>query len=68
MPIPKLPDELIELHLHINKKVAPHILFEIAHEQKFKLPIQNYFEFITLITSDPTKIKNLKEYLMIIHK
>ncbi len=67
-PIPGLPDELIELHLHAGGGVAPHILFEMAHEQGIKLPVRNYFEFRELVTSNPEKVKNLDDYLKILHQ
>lgn len=67
-PIPGLPDELIELHLHAGGAVAPHILFAMAHEQGIKLPTKNYFEFVDLVTSSPDKVKSLEDYLRILHQ
>jgi adenosine deaminase len=66
--IPGLPDELIELHLHVGGAVAPHILFAMAHEQGIKLPVRNYFEFVDLVTSNPDKVKSLEHYLAILHE
>jgi adenosine deaminase len=66
-PIPGLPDELTELHLHVGGAVAPHILFSMAHEQGFKLPVADYFEFVDLVTSGRNKVKNLDDYLRILH-
>ncbi len=43
--------ELIDLHIHVGGAVAPHILWSIAHQQGFKLPVKNYFEFVELITA-----------------
>jgi adenosine deaminase len=65
--IPGLPDSLIELHLHVGGAVAPHVLFAMAHEQGFKLPVRNYFEFVDLVTSSPDKVKSLDDYLKILH-
>jgi adenosine deaminase len=66
-PIPGLPAELIELHLHAGGAVAPHVLFAMAHEQGIKLPVRNYFEFVDLVTSSPDKVKSLEDYLAILH-
>src|SRR5215813_9572621 len=59
--------ELIDLHIHVGGAVAPHILWSIAHNQGFKLPVRDYFEFVELITSRPGKTKSLEEYLKIMH-
>lgn len=67
-PIPGLPDELIELHLHAGGAVAPHILFAMAHEQGIKLPVKSYFDFVDLVSSNPNKVKSLEDYLDILHK
>ncbi len=66
--IPGLPAWLTELHLHVGGAVAPHILFAMAHEQGFKLPVRNYFEFVDLVTSSPDKVKSLDDYLRILHE
>ena len=34
-----------------GRAVAPHILWSIAHEQGFKLPVQTYWEFRDLVTA-----------------
>ncbi|MGQ0506834.1 MAG: adenosine deaminase [Myxococcaceae bacterium] len=59
--------ELIDLHIHVGGAVAPHILWSIAHQQGFKLPVKNYFEFVELITARGDKVKSLDEYLKIMH-
>ncbi|MCC7385498.1 MAG: adenosine deaminase [Deltaproteobacteria bacterium] len=66
--IPGLPERLIELHLHVGGAVAPHILFAMAHEQGFKLPVRSYFDFVDLVTSNPEKVKSLDDYLRILHE
>jgi adenosine deaminase len=66
-PIPGLPEELTELHLHVGGAVAPHILFSMAHEQGFKLPVADYFEFVNLVTSKRDRVKSLDDYLKILH-
>lgn len=59
--------ELIDLHIHVGGSVAPHVLWSIAHQQGFKLPTKNYFEFVELITSRPGKVGSLEDYLKILH-
>ncbi|MFT3835484.1 MAG: adenosine deaminase [Myxococcaceae bacterium] len=59
--------ELIDLHIHVGGAVAPHILWAIAHQQGFKLPVKDYFEFVELITSRPGKVGSLEDYLKIMH-
>ncbi len=59
--------ELIDLHIHVGGAVAPHVLWSIAHQQGFKLPAKDYFEFVELITASPDKVGNLDDYLKIMH-
>src|SRR5690349_3071623 len=59
--------ELVDLHIHVGGAVAPHVLWSIAHQQGFKLPVKNYFEFVELITARPGKVSNLEDYLKIMH-
>ncbi|MBK8013495.1 MAG: amidohydrolase family protein [Deltaproteobacteria bacterium] len=66
-PIPGLPEELVELHLHVGGAVSPHVLFAMAHEQGFKLPVRDYFEFVDLVTSNPSKVRSLEDYIAIMH-
>ncbi len=47
--------ELADLHIHVGGAVAPHVLWSIAHQQGFKLPVKNYFEFVELITARPER-------------
>ncbi|MEW6434300.1 MAG: adenosine deaminase [Myxococcota bacterium] len=63
-----MPRELIDLHIHVGGAVAPHILWSIAHQQGFKLPVKNYFEFVDLITATPDKVGGLDDYLKIMHQ
>ena len=65
-----LPDgiELVELHLHVGGAVAPHILWEIAHDHGFKLPVKSYWEFCDLVYADPTRVSSLDRYLEIMHR
>lgn len=66
--IPGLPERLTELHLHLGGAVAPHILWSMAHEAGIKLPVRDYFEFVDLVTSNPSKVKSLEDYLRILHE
>ena len=66
--IPGLPPWLTELHLHVGGGVAPHVLWSMAHEQGFKLPVRDYFEFVNLVSSNPDKVRNLDDYLAILHR
>ncbi|MDC0708395.1 adenosine deaminase [Stigmatella sp. ncwal1] len=59
--------DLIDLHIHVGGSVAPHVLWSIAHQQGFKLPVKNYFDFVDLITSRPGKVGSLDDYLKILH-
>ena len=45
--------ELVDLHIHLGGAVAPHILWSIAHQQGFRLPVKSYWEFVDLITARP---------------
>jgi len=64
----RLPATLIDLHIHVGGAVAPHVLFSIAKDQGFKLPVKGYWDFVELITVDPNKVKNLNDYLKIMHE
>ena len=48
--------ELIDLHIHVGGAVAPHVLWSLAHNQGFKLPTKNYFEFVEMITARPENV------------
>ena len=60
--------ELTELHLHVGGAVAPHILWAIAHDHGFKLPVKSYWDFCDLVTANPDKVANLGDYLKIMHE
>lgn len=59
--------ELCDLHIHVGGAVAPHVLWSIAHEQGFKLPVADYWEFKELISARPGKVRSLDEYLAVMH-
>jgi len=60
--------ELVDLHIHVGASVAPHILWSIAHDQGFKLPVSTYWEFRDLVTAKPDKVSSLGDYLAILHQ
>jgi adenosine deaminase len=59
--------DLVDLHIHVGGAVAPHVLWSIAHEQGFKLPVANYWEFKELVSARPGKVRSLEEYLAVLH-
>lgn len=65
---PRLPDSLVDLHIHVGGAVAPHILYRIAMQQGFKLPTKSYWEFVDLITIRPGQTKSLDDYLKVMHE
>jgi adenosine deaminase len=60
--------ELGDLHIHVGGAVAPHILWSIAHEQGFKLPVQTFWEFRDLVFASPEKVASQEDYLDILHR
>ena len=56
-----------DLHIHAGASVAPHILWAMAHEAGFKLPVEDYWEFVDLVTANPNKVRSLEDYLKILH-
>ena len=60
--------ELIDLHIHVGGAVAPHVLWEIAHDHGFKLPVKSYWEFCDLVYADPSRVSSLDSYLEIMHR
>ena len=60
--------DLIDLHIHVGSSVAPHILWSIAHQQGFKLPFKDYWEFRDVVTARPDTVKSLDDYIAILHQ
>jgi adenosine deaminase len=56
-----------DLHIHVGASVAPHILWAMAHEAGFKLPVDDYWGFYELVTAHPDKVQSLEDYLKILH-
>lgn len=65
---PRLPESLVDLHIHVGGAVAPHILYSIAMHQGFKLPTKSYWEFVDLITIRPGTTSTLDDYLKVMHE
>ena len=63
-----MPRELTDLHIHVGGAVAPHVLWSIAHDQGFKLPVSSYWEFKELVSARPGKVHSLDEYLAVMHQ
>ncbi len=63
-----MPRDLIDLHIHVGGSVAPHILWSIAHQQGYKLPFKDYWEFADAVVAKPERVKNLEDYLGIFHQ
>ena len=55
--------ELAELHVHLGSAVDPAVMWGMAHAQGILLPTKNYWKFVNLITSNPSKVKSLEDYL-----
>jgi len=60
--------DLCDLHVHVGGAVAPHVLWSIAHDQGFKLPVADYWEFRELVSARPGKVRSLEEYLAVLHQ
>jgi adenosine deaminase len=65
--VSRVARDLVDLHIHVGGAVAPHVLWSIAHEQGFKLPVASYWEFKELVSARPGKVKSLAEYLAVMH-
>lgn len=61
-------EDLTDLHIHVGGAVAPHVLWAIAHDSGFKLPVKSYWEFCELVYADPAKVSSLGDYLDIMHR
>ena len=60
--------DLVDLHIHVGGAVAPHVLWAIAHDHGFKLPVKSYWDFCELVYADPKKVSSLGDYLEIMHQ
>ncbi len=66
--LPLDPNAYCDLHIHVGSSVAPHVMWSIAHQQGFKLPVKDYWEFVELITINPRRVSSLDDYLRILHE
>lgn len=56
-----------DLHLHLSGATSPILLFEMINETGLKIKTKKYFDFLDSITMKPDEVKNLEDYLQIIH-
>lgn len=56
-----------DLHLHLSGATSPVLLFEMINETGLKLKTKKYFDFLNSITMRRENVKNLEDYLDIIH-
>lgn len=54
---------LAELHTHIAPSISPSIYWQIAHDQGYKLPKKDYYEFVDYLMLSEQKKMTLDEYL-----
>src|SRR5579871_190514 len=62
---PRFP--LAELHAHIAPSISPAVYWQIAHDQGYKLPKKDYYEFVDYIMLSEKKKMTLEEYLHMIY-
>lgn len=53
---------LADLHAHLAASINPSVYWNIAHEQGFKLPQENFRDFIDNVTLSPQKKTTMKQY------
>jgi adenosine deaminase len=58
---------LAELHVHVGAAVEPSILYSMAHAQGIRLPVTGYWEFVDLVTADPSRVRTHESYLALFH-
>lgn len=56
-----------DLHLHLSGATSPVLLYEMINEAGLKMASKNYEHFLKTITMDRSKIKNLDDYLEVLH-
>mgnify|MGYP001595893626 CR=1 FL=1 len=59
---------LTDLHIHLGGAVPPHVLWAIAHQHGYKLPVRKYHDFVNLITYKQHRDSNLEDYISIMHQ
>lgn len=58
---------LAELHTHIAPSISPAVYWQIAHDQGYKLPKKDYYEFVDYLMLSEQKKMTLDEYLHMIY-
>ncbi|MBD3245107.1 MAG: adenosine deaminase [Candidatus Moranbacteria bacterium] len=53
--------DLIDLHIHLGGAMSPHTLWEIAHSQGIKLPVKDYWEFLSFLKN----VYSIKDYFRV---
>ena len=56
-----------DLHLHLSGATSPILLFEMISETGIKIKAKQYEQFVNTLLMDDAKVKNLDDYLDIIH-
>jgi adenosine deaminase len=52
---------LAELHAHIGASIPASILWSLAHQQGFRLPTKNYWEYAAAITAKPGSLHGVDD-------
>jgi adenosine deaminase len=58
---------LAELHVHVGAAVEPAILYDMAHSQGIRLPVDGYWGFVDLVTAHPERVQSHNAYLDLFH-
>lgn len=56
-----------DLHLHLSGATSPILLFEMISETGIKIKAKQYEQFVDTLLMDNSKVKDLNDYLDIIH-
>ncbi len=56
-----------DLHLHLSGATSPILLFEMISETGIKIKAKQYEQFVNTLLMEDNKVKNLDDYLDIIH-
>ena len=56
-----------DLHLHLSGATSPILLFEMISETGIKIKAKQYEQFVNTLLMEDSKVKNLDDYLDIIH-
>lgn len=53
---------LADLHVHSRPSISPAVYWRLAHEQGFKLPTKDYYEFEKYVKLSPTRQMSINDY------